>query len=205
MRKTLLAKSFAEINAAKRALSRLEKAPSFEVAAEAWNEGISAVAKAWNKAAAEYKNTPTFPVWNSKWEEILKTDFLLQYVRQARNADEHTIQDSLQSNPGGVAINSATPGGALYIKKMEFSGGRIKLDTGGMPFSVKMILPHPELIAFTNRGVKYEPPNQHKCNNINGKILWWCWNSQYASTKTICRSFVPKCHCKHNWPIGNWT
>jgi hypothetical protein len=169
MTKTPLAKSFAEISTAKQALSKLRRASEFGVAAEAWNEGISAITKVWNKAAAEFKNAPTFSNWNLKYVGLRKTDPLLQYVQQARNADEHTIQDSIQRNSGGFALNSATPGGHLFIKKLELRGDKITLDTGGTPFKLEVTPPHPELIVFTNRGQQYEIPKQHNGKNIDGR------------------------------------
>jgi hypothetical protein len=162
MRKTPLAKSFVEINRATRELSRLRNARSFEIVEEAWLAGVMAVERAWEKAAAEYKSVAEFAHWNAIFVGYRRSDPLLQYVNQVRNATEHTIEETIQHQPVSLSINPVLPGGKIYIKEMVINNGRVgKLDTGGSPVRLEIRAPRAELRSFTNRGALFAPPDSH--------------------------------------------
>ncbi|SFK52732.1 hypothetical protein SAMN04488518_10652 [Pseudovibrio ascidiaceicola] len=105
-----------------------------------------------------------------------KKDPLMQYLHQARNAEEHSIQEVTETVPGATTIGG---GGPEFSKAFRASfsinngvlggvGGNppeiSPLD--GKPVLIKQIGPQVKLKSVTNYGKKYPVPREHKGKEI---------------------------------------
>ena len=112
---------------------------SFVEYEQAWREFLRRVERIYGKTRAASRNLPQWQPINSRVHQLREKDPLLLYVRQARNADEHTIQDvasDWQPEPYAVPIGD----GAVEVHFKH----------GDRP-----------LLPVTVRGVTYEPARAH--------------------------------------------
>ncbi|EPG4957812.1 MAG: hypothetical protein AB7E14_17435 [Citrobacter sp.] len=150
-----------ELIRAKRCVSRMKLANTYDEYDEAWSDFLSRIENVFNriKVAVEYHHK--YPSFSSKTNHLRSTDSLLIYLKQARNSAHHGIADTSKFISGGFSINPPTPGGAVHIKSMT-------IDENGnatiIPYSPIKLELHPstvEAIPCRNRGVTYNPPTAH--------------------------------------------
>ena len=84
---------------------------------------------------------------------------LLRYLKQARDADNHSIQDVAKIEPGGRGIRFQNPRGG-YIKHMEIRGGELVAYEGD-PIIIEDKLPRLVAVSVKNNGAWYNPPTSH--------------------------------------------
>jgi hypothetical protein len=148
-----------EFQRAKEAFERMRNAKSFAEFEESWREYLRRIDRVWNKAEAHFRRSPKWGGWAGKFVALRTKDELLSYLMQARNADEHTVGDIAEKQPGGIAINAADPSRALHIRKLEMSGGKMFLDADN---AIVVIVPErAKLLPVTNRGKTYSAPTKH--------------------------------------------
>jgi hypothetical protein len=83
-----------QLTIAAEALEALREAtdgtPHLENARRAWEQFIHATNRAWHKAESEIRAAGfSQAIWLQEFRDQRNTDELLEYVRQARHADEH--------------------------------------------------------------------------------------------------------------------
>lgn len=134
------------VTKASRELSALAESKTIDEAEERWLDLLNTIDKLWKKANNEVKvllgsefSKHKFDSWKAKTVNLRKTDSLLQYVRNARNADEHTIQKLTQK------------GWAITVDKKMTTDGQW---AGTMTLKL-------ELIPFVNEGIRYDLPIKH--------------------------------------------
>ena len=84
---------------------------------------------------------------------------LLRYIKQARDADNHSIQEVAEIKPGHRTMNFVNPRGG-YIKHMKIVGGNL-VHYEGDPMIVKDHPPTVEAVRVKNSGNWYNPPGTH--------------------------------------------
>jgi hypothetical protein len=95
--------------------------------------------------------------WSSQVHEW-KKDPLLQYVRQARDATNHSIQEIAQPNPGrATPITDASP---EELAEMHKEAQKV-----GLPYALlggfEVVWPHIEVLEVVNKGVIFPRPAEH--------------------------------------------
>lgn len=85
---------------------------------------------------------------------------MLRYLKHARNADEHTLQEIVEHHSGYRTINPAY-GNSLYIEHMELRDGQIVSYSGDKALIVRDYPARLELRRFQDPGALYEPPAYH--------------------------------------------
>lgn len=104
----------------------------------AWRDFLHCVDRAWNKLSAEAEGKKNWPKLKSEFERLRKTDPLLKYVVQARNASEHSIDPIIRDWQPNLRV---TPTG---------NGALLEWDEWERP-----------LLSVTNRGTIFHPPKKH--------------------------------------------
>jgi hypothetical protein len=155
-----------ELIRAKRCVSRMKLAKSYDEYDEAWSDFLSRIENVFNriKVAAEYHQK--YPSFSSKTNYLRSTDSLLIYLKQARNAAHHGIADTSKFVSGGFSINPIIPGAPFHLKSLTIDKNGNATIVPGSPMKLEL---HPntvEAIPCRNRGVTYSPPTTHL-----GKIL----------------------------------
>lgn len=149
-----------ELAAAKRALSSMRGATSFEVFEEEWRDLLNCLEKLWNKVERGCQHDKNrFQPWQGRFSSLRKKDMLLRYLKQARDADNHSIQEVAEVKPGRRTMNFANPGNG-YIEHMEIRNGQV-VQYSGDPMIVTDHPPTVEVVKVKNSGSWYNPPASH--------------------------------------------
>ena len=114
------------------------------------------------------KDNPQCRQWFGGIKQTRKSDPLLQYLFQARNDDEHGLNDVTRLVPGHTAIGKAKPG---YSKKISMSistdeKGKLTINSlkshDGLPVLIEQSSPHAVLMPVSGLGgIIYNPPIEH--------------------------------------------
>jgi hypothetical protein len=140
----------------------MRTARTFDEFEDGWREYLGALEKAWLKAERECQSIRDhFEPWQQQFRAARKNDPLLRYLIHARNADTHTIQDTLNQTPPSVGLGPAY-GNSWYIEKLEIRNGRITEYSGDKPLKITFIPGRLDLLPVVDRGVSYMPPNSHQ-------------------------------------------
>ncbi|MEO7050147.1 MAG: hypothetical protein ABI128_00635 [Rhodanobacter sp.] len=128
-----------ELISAREATERMCSARDLGELNAEWASVLNHLEKLWVKTLqAGLEAEGDFRKWNRPWQEIKRSDPLLNYLTQARHADNHSTQDLA-----------------------SFVTGHITIQVGkGMSFEM---LEEPELAIdqVKNRGVKFTTPETH--------------------------------------------
>ena len=150
----------ANLKAAEQAISGMEQAASFEQYETEWREFLGHIEKAWIKterACGQYR--AKFQPWQGKFQSLRKKDMLLRYLKAARDADNHSIQELARIEEGHRSINFANPMGG-YIENLTILNGEI-VEYSGSPL---VVTDHPDrfiALPVKNHGDWYNPPTSH--------------------------------------------
>ena len=149
-----------ELRAAAKALDSMRTADSLDDLEAEWREFLTCLEKTWVKAERSCQHIRNqFQPWQGKYSKLRKKDMLLRYLKQARDADNHSIQDFTKIEPGSKSIRFTNPTGG-YINRMEISGGEIAVYEGD-PMLVLDKPPHPVVVPVKNHGQWFNPPTSH--------------------------------------------
>jgi hypothetical protein len=138
----------------------MRSAPNFEHFESEWRAYLNCIEKVWVKSErACYHLRTKFQPWQGTYHRLRKKDMLLRYLKQARDADNHSVQDLAQIKPGGRGIRFVNPKGG-YIKHMEINNGEI-VRYEGDPIVVEEIPSTIAAVSVKNSGEWYNPPTSH--------------------------------------------
>jgi len=149
-----------ELASAKRALETMRGAATFEVFEEEWRDLLNCLEKVWVKTergCQQFRNK--FEPWQGRYTALRRKDMLLKYLKQARDADNHSIQEVAEVKPGHTTMNFANPKGG-YIHHMEIRNGQLAHYEGD-PMIVEKHPPRVEAVRVKNHGKWFNPPTQH--------------------------------------------
>jgi hypothetical protein len=151
----------AQLDRARAALAQLEGAKNLGATEEAWKHFLWQIDRLWNKAEAHFSNSPKWGGWCGKYTKARKQDPLLKYLSQARNSDEHTIDEIAVQRQGQTTINPVVPGGLVHLKSLEWnSKGEMVVDVGS-PVIIESSPARLELLDVKSRDVVYPVPHEH--------------------------------------------
>lgn len=153
------------LQSAEEALKRIRTCSDFATFEAAWSDLLIAL----NSIHSILENgASTFPKsagWYSKKKGERRADPLLQYLKQARNADEHGIEPVARLKPGGMTIGGAGQSFDLYSLRTVpdgLGGMQIEVVTGpGQTPHIGFFGPSAKLVPVTNRGISYAPPKEY--------------------------------------------
>ena len=148
-----------QLTKARASLGSMKHSQSFEGFEEHWKNLLHQVERAWTKALSKYGSDQGWRALRDKYDALRRTDPLLAYVKNARDADEHTIDDILSHEPGGIGINPAE-GNSLYIERMEIDRGVISIKSP-QRLRVDFIPDKTKLLPVTKRDGTYAVPTSH--------------------------------------------
>lgn len=156
--------SKAELRSALRAIEGMKEAETMEDFEEEWKQYLTCLEKVWAKVERTCKpQQNTFQPWQGKFQALRKKDMLLRYLKQARDADNHSIQDLTAIKPGQMTINF--PSGSGRIDHLYIDNSRV-VSYSGDPMIETVTPPHPIAVPIRNNGVWYNPPTSHLGNNV---------------------------------------
>ncbi len=113
-----------------------------------WIDFLINLEKIWKKSELECKHFSTFQPWQGKYTSERRKDPLLKYLKNARDADQHSIQSITIEKDYEIEIISPSEGSTF----IEGENIEIKVDIKN---------PRIEPETFKNFDVLYAPPLEH--------------------------------------------
>jgi hypothetical protein len=153
-----------ELARARVALEQLETARNAPAMDDAWKECIGRLTRLWNKTEASLKGDPRFhnTPWAKRVKDARKNDQVIRYLLQARNADEHGVDDITERGPGYTALLPVKPNGKFHVKSVTIGlDGSIRVVPGETGFRVDQVAQTVAARPVTNYGQTYAVPDEH--------------------------------------------
>lgn len=154
-----------ELAKARAAIDEMHNAKTLDAFEEAWKKFLGRLERVWNKGESHFGKSPRWNGWKAQFVGLRKTDPLLSYLCNARGADEHTVNEIVGRETGGIGINPVE-GNSLYIERMEINNGNIFIKSP-QKIRVEFFPARTMLLPVTNRGRVYDVPSSHLGNPVN--------------------------------------
>lgn len=158
----------AELEASARSMSAMRNSKSMEEFEAAWRDFLNHIEKVYVKVercCQPFQNK--FLPWQGRYNNLRKKDALLRYIKQARDADNHSIQDITEMIDGKTTMKFANQAGG-YIENLEIHNGKI-VHYSGDPMIVEHQPPQPIAVPVKNNSEWYNPPTSHLEKRIDSK------------------------------------
>lgn len=147
------------------AIEAMRNAKSLNEFEECWKSFLHRLERVWNKASHHYGKSPKWNGWKGKYEQLRQRDPLLSYLVNARGAEEHTVNEIVSRDGGGIGINPAK-GNSLYIEEMTINNGTISIKSP-QQLRIDFISAKTKLLPVVNRGRTYPVPTTHLGRQID--------------------------------------
>ncbi|MDH2400775.1 hypothetical protein QCM77_12600 [Bradyrhizobium sp. SSUT18] len=154
-------------------ISEMSRTTTPEQIEKTWTDFLSHSQRFFSKLAAATTEGES-AAWFGRVKHERKTDDLMQYVHQARHADEHGLEKIAAPTDASITIDPIRAGESVTIKKMAAADGvlRIEGENAKVQFNPANAILHPVI----NSGRLYDPPTVH-----SGKP--WTENNAQAVAK----------------------
>ena len=160
-----LKQSREELERAKKTVDKIKHSDSLDEYESLWKDFLHYLEKSWIKAereCQEFKNN--FMPWQGKFKNLRKKDPLLRYLKNARDADVHSIQEITQKGTSRLTANFVNPTGG-YIEKMVISNGVIE-EYQGDPIIFNFSPGFVKAKSFFNSNKLYDLPKYHRGEKV---------------------------------------
>lgn len=164
MDKAAVIKAEGRLRLATKHANAISACKSHDEFADTWYQFLVTYKNVYTALEQGAKASPQSRQWFGAKKIERRDDPLLQYLFQARHADEHGIESVTQFVPGSVAIGVRKPGfsGSVRING-SLETGMLVESMDGKPVLVEHTNPHSRLVAVTGRGpVVYPVPVEHQ-------------------------------------------
>jgi hypothetical protein len=142
-----------ELNRALKSVTLLGAANNFADVQSHWTAFLASAGRVFTKLEEGSKDTQKSKTWFGTKVHQRRTDPVLRYVWQARNAHEHTLQDLTQH------VITEVPPSLADIEKLRRAQDEAGMPVGrGMPIEATATPPDVRLLPVVNRGSRCDPP-----------------------------------------------
>jgi hypothetical protein len=167
-----LEKAQFRLQKAEEAYQRLCEGTSMEDFRSDWTDFLLASNAVYSCLEQGAKRKPQSQQWFGQLKNERRKDPLLQYIHQARNADEHGLAAVFEPSDDGF-VEVGGPGVTVYGATIIEDGNTVFNEkwpeglTGGKVFNNR----RPELVRVRDDrfGDEFDPPESHLGNPINGR------------------------------------
>ncbi len=130
-----------------------------------WKRFLSELRRVWNKTDATFEKTTGWRNWKNEYHKVVRGDELLWYLWEARNTDEHTVEDIAKKKEGFLGLR-AGPTGSAHIKELKIENGALKIDgDGSVEVTFRPASVH--LLPVEARDGAVDVPRKHKGKPID--------------------------------------
>jgi hypothetical protein len=157
-----------DLDIAERALSQMAEADQFPEFYKHWQDFLFRIERAWEAAERDLRATPGFQQWFRPYAQQRRTDPLLVYLSQARNAETHSASATLDK-PIRIMFRDKY-GYPFRLSKLTSSldaDGVLTIDIETsqedslLSYEAALLPAPPKLVKFRCRGRWYKPPVSH--------------------------------------------
>lgn len=140
----------------------MKTAQDFAHFEEEWRSYLNHLEKVWIKTERECQHIQAkFQPWQEKYSRLRKKDMLLRYLKQARDTDNHSIQEVVEEIPGQYSFTVPGSPGVVHIESLRMEGGRVVEYKGSHPATEIITPPQIKVVPVKNSGKWYNPPSTH--------------------------------------------
>ncbi|MHC8386748.1 hypothetical protein ACYZTM_01500 [Pseudomonas sp. MDT2-39-1] len=146
--------------AAGQAIEAMKNSVTFEGYESEWRDYLTHIEKVWVKTERACVSVQAkFQPWQGKFQALRRKDMLLRYLKAARDADNHSIQDLATMRDGSLSVSFAEDEG-IRSCRMQIKDGEVVIHTDN-PLVVTNTPPQPVALPVKNHGDWYNPPTSH--------------------------------------------
>ena len=156
-----------ELAIARDLVEKMKRARSLAELEELWKPYLRHLDRTWNKAEAHFSRSPKWSGWQGKYLKERSKDPLICYLVQARNIEEHSIDEITEKRDGFLGVDPAGPGQILRFSLQTGANGEIVNFKANTPARITFSPSHVALLPVSNRGRVYQPPTSHLGDPIN--------------------------------------
>jgi len=156
-------KARGRLGRAEQALESLKAAKTFDDFDTAWTDLLLALNSVYAILEQASKQTPQSRQWFGARKKQRRKDQLLSYFHQARNTDEHGIEQVTERHEQAIGIGD--PGSESRIEHASFGGKKVQVrfdpslpDKSITIYPAKIRLPP---VVNSIYGDRFEPPTEH--------------------------------------------
>jgi hypothetical protein len=158
---TSLQASKSELQRAKQSLTELKSSKDFKHFEDKWRDLLNYLEKCWIKSERECQHVKNkFEPWQGTFKALRRSDPLLKYLKQARDSDNHSVQEIIDKIPGHTTGKFLNPQGG-HIERMVFEKGVLK-EYSGDPMIIEFKPGKVEAKSVVNQGQTFTPPLYHR-------------------------------------------
>ncbi|WP_421706394.1 hypothetical protein [Alloalcanivorax xenomutans] len=154
-----------DLDIANKAIDCMKSTTSFSDFQESWENFLFRIERAWEVTERTLKSKKGFQQWYKPYAELRKKDPLLVFLRQARNAEMHSLSPTVTKPLAMEVVDKSGRGFHLNSVSSRLENGTLTIDLDSPDILLNLdtrIMPaDPEVVRFKNRGKWYNPPWQH--------------------------------------------
>lgn len=161
-----------DIAVAERELAAMASATKLSDLKTAWESILFRLERAWERTERAVSKTGggAAQSWLSINAKLRRADPLLQYLKQARNAETHSVSSSVASDTVISVTDRFGRSFAMDQVRVVIDGTTLKIELKsldiGMEWQGRLAASDPKLQAIVVRGTRYNPPRRHLGNRI---------------------------------------
>lgn len=152
-----------ELRASENAIRKMESASSVAEFEEEWRDFLGGLEKVWNKTerCCEVVRSQ-FQPWQGRYTRLRRKDMLVRYLKQARDADNHSIQEVMEYTPPNrqIIIGGDTNGRPTRFYGLVVAGDEVYYE-GTTPIHIKTTAERVVAVRVKVNGEWHNPPTSH--------------------------------------------
>lgn len=156
MDKNAVIKASTKLHRMRLAVETMRSASSFQATALAWEDFIMAAGTFYSKLEQGSKTNGQSKAWFGRKKNERKTDQLLQYIHQARNAEEHGIAEITQVYGNKIELRSKGSFVTLRSDGKQWNVVNEHGDVGWPDARITLVT-----VKDGRFGDSFDPPDQH--------------------------------------------
>jgi hypothetical protein len=149
-----------ELDDARIAFKAMESSKSLDDFEKHWKEYLHSLERIWSKSVAHFGLCSSWNGWKGRYESLRKKDPLLNYLTNARGAEEHTVAEITAREESSLSFKAGPTGSAVIKRITIMKDGTLSVFGDGslvIAFSPGRI----KLLPIVNRGRNYPIPSKH--------------------------------------------
>ncbi|MEW8333955.1 MAG: hypothetical protein AB2723_00760 [Candidatus Thiodiazotropha sp.] len=154
-----------DLDIAAKAIDEMKATTNFSEFQESWENFLFRIERAWEFTERSLKSRKGFQQWHKPYTELRKKDPLLVFLRQARNAEMHSVSATVTKPLKMAVVDKSRRGFQLNSISYKIENGTLTIDLDSpdilLDLDTKVVPTDPEVVRFKNRGKWYNPPWHH--------------------------------------------
>lgn len=154
-----------DLDIANKAIDCMKYTTDFSEFQESWENFLFRIERAWEFTERTLKSKQGFQQWHKPYTDLRKKDSLLVFLRQARNAEMHSVSPTVTKPLKMAVVDKSGRGFQLNSISSRLENGTLTIDLDSpdilLDLDTRILPTDPEVVRFKNRGKWYNPPWEH--------------------------------------------